>query len=237
MKRILIAVALICSGCTVPQGPVAGPPSGSGPVATRSSSAATASFGRSVSRIEPVAESMCRQRNPGQNRGCDFVFSVSNDPKLGANAFQTIGSDGRPRVTFTTALLRQMQNDDEVAFVLAHEVSHQIEQHLARVSAQQRLGAVLLGGLVASTGRVSASVAADFSNLGAFLGRRAYSKNFEFEADRLAVSITARAGYDPIKGAQPFARMETGSSGFLSTHPASSQRLRAIEQRAREIGA
>ncbi|MHA3913748.1 M48 family metallopeptidase [Halovulum sp. GXIMD14793] len=204
---------------------------------TRGSGSATASFNRAVARIEPVAETMCRQRYTNARRSqCDFAFRISQDPRLGENAFQSIGPDGRPRVTFTLSLLRALGNDDEVAFILGHEAAHHIEGHLARSATRSQLGALLLGGLVAASGNASDQAVRDAAGLGAELGRRSYSKNAELEADRLAVDITARSGYNPVRGAAPFNRIETGSSGFLSTHPPSSERYRAILRRVRELG-
>ncbi len=217
------------------------PPQGradTAPRIARSPAAAQASFSRAVARVEPVAESYCRERNPDfPARGCDFRFVITDDPRLGENAFQTLEETGRPRVTFTLALLRSLQNDDEVAFILGHEAGHQIARHIYQSSANQQIGALLLGGLLSATGQVSDASVQTAANIGGFLGGRAFSKDYELEADMLAVRIAARAGYDPVKGAAPFTRSETGSSAFLSTHPPSSQRYRTILAEAQRIGA
>ncbi len=227
-----LCLLVLLAGCEVVPVTSTGPaPAPTAAEVTRSSKAATNSFRRSVRRIEPIAERRCRAKNPDfRARSCDFRFAISNDPKLGRNAFQSIGRDGRPQVTFTLALLRVMRNDDEVAFVLAHEAGHQISRHLQKASAQQQLGAALLGGLLAASGNASEQSVRQAAGLGAFLGRRAYSKKFEFEADRQAVFISMEAGYDPLKGAQPFTRVETGTRQFLGTHPPSSDRLRRIQR-------
>lgn len=227
----LLGLTLLVTGCA----PVA-VPSAPTPV-VRGTSASEASFNRSVTRIEPVAESLCRQRlAPAAARDCDFVFQISTDPRLGENAFQSLRRDGRPQVTFTLALLQTLQNDDEVAFILGHETAHHIEGHLARSVTRSQLGALLLGGLVAATGGASDQAVRDAALLGAEVGRRTYSKPAELQADRLAVDITARAGYDPVRGAAPFNRVETGSGGLLSTHPPSDDRYRAVLRRAAELG-
>ncbi|QHQ35479.1 M48 family metalloprotease [Algicella marina] len=224
------AIVLLLAGCgEVVVGP-SPDPQRDAPEVARSARAAEASFRRAAGRIEPVAEQVCRTRNPDFGvRGCDYRFQMSTDPRLGQNAFQTIGEDGRPQVVFTLSLLQVMRNDDEVAFVLAHEAAHQVRRHVLRASAQQRLGATLLGTLAAASGTASDESVRAAAGFGAFLGRRAYSKQFEFEADALAVRIARAAGYDPIRGAAPFARFETGSNAFLATHPPSADRLARIE--------
>ena len=233
MRYLILLVMLLGASCTVATAP-SGPP----PEFVRSGDSAVAAYQRTVSRIEPVAQSLCRRENPDFPRiACDFDFRISNNPRLGLNAFQTIGRDGQPRVTFTLALLRTMQNDDEIAFILGHETAHQISRHIQQSVAQQQLGAVLLGGLISATGNATAGQVNQAANLGAAIGSRVYSKRFELEADVLATYITMQSGYDAIRGAAPFSRMETGSSGFLATHPPSRQRFETVQATAARIEA
>jgi predicted Zn-dependent protease len=233
MRFFLVIAALCVASCTV-----ATAPGGPAPDFVRSGEAATAAYRRTVARISPVAESVCRQQNPDYPPiACSFDFRVSTDPRLGLNAFQTIQRSGQPQVTFTLALLRTLENDDEVAFILGHETAHQTLRHILKSSAQQQLGAVLLGGLVASTGTATSADVNQAANLGAAIGSRVYSKRFELEADEVATYITMRAGYDPVLGAEPFSRMETGSSGFLATHPPSLQRFQIVRETAARIEA
>jgi predicted Zn-dependent protease len=160
------------------------------------------------------------------------------DPRVGPNAFQTIGRDGRPLIVFTSALLREAGSRDEVAFVLAHEAGHQIADHLTRVQRDQMLGALILGGLAAATGTATEQGMADAMDLGAFLGSRAYSQSYELEADVLGAYIAARAGYDPERGAQLFLRPALRNSGgpmLWSTHPPSAQRAQVVAETVREI--
>ena len=233
MKKLIALAALLLASCTVATGP-SGPP----PEFVRSGDNAVAAYRRTVARIEPVAQTLCRRENPDfRPIACDFDFGVTNDPSLGVNAFQTIGRNGQPRVTFTLALLRTLTNDDEIAFILGHETAHQIARHIEKSSAQQQLGAVLLGGLVAATGNATTADVNQAADFGAAIGRRVYSKRFELEADVIATFITMQSGYDPIAGAAPFTRIETGSSGFLATHPPSRQRLQTVQNTAARIEA
>ena len=61
--------------------------------------------------------------------------------------------------------------------------------------------------------------------LGAEVGARRYSKDFELEADALGTIITKRAGYDPLRGAEFFFRIPDPGDRFLGTHPPNGARL------------
>lgn len=193
-------------------------------VVRRSADAGIANY-RSVSRVvEPVAERVCREFSQGLPRSfCDFVILVDSDPRKRPNAFQSIGKDGRPTLTFTVSMLRTVKNNQEIAFILSHEAGHQIARHLLQRQRNVQAGALLGGLLIAGLGGdPQAGV-----DLGATIGSRAYSKEFETQADRLATHIAYRAGYDPLIGARAFARTG-GSNSLLSTHPPGPQRYQTV---------
>ncbi len=201
-------------------------------------------FRRVVARVEPVGESFCREEMPRAPQGhCDYTIVLETDPRMPPNAFQTRGKDGRPVVVVSTRLLEQMRSDDEIAFVLAHEMAHHVGDHLPRQQQSQMMGALILGGIVAAAGQaagapVSQEALRDAMDMGAFVGGRAYSQDYELEADWLGAFITARAGYNPERGAQIFARPALASSGgpvVLSSHPASPQRLALVARAGEEI--
>jgi len=199
-------------------------------------SRAVAEYRAVAPRIERAAEAFCREENPGRPpRHCDFELRLIDDPRLGANAFQTRRRDGRPVVAMTVQLLAETANADEIAFVLSHETGHHIADHLAKSQTQAMTGALVLGAL-ATLGNASEQVVADMMDLGASLGVRAYSQTYELEADMLGAYIAARAGYAPERGARVFTRSAlSGGGGLLSTHPASPQRLATVERVAGEI--
>lgn len=238
MRRFFLLICLLAAGCADTVILVDAPPdvqAGSFR-GMRSVSEAEASFYRARTQIEPVAENFCAQQNPDfPPIACDFTFNLVDDPRLGPNAYQTVNRNGQPQVVFTLALLRQLDNDDEVAFILGHEASHQIARHILKTAAQERIGAALLGGLVAASGNATSASVDRAAGLGALIGSRAYSKRFELEADVLATYIVDAAGYDPIVGAAPFTRIETGSSAFLATHPPSADRLGLVREVAAQI--
>jgi predicted Zn-dependent protease len=185
-------------------------------------------FNFAVSRIEPVAEQMCRQRGTQQN--CDFKIVVDDRPGQPVNAYQTLDRSGRPIIAFTVPLIADARSRDEIAFVMAHEAAHHIEGHIARQQQNAALGAVLLGTLAGAMGTVEKTAISTAQRLGASVGARTYSKDFELEADALGTRIAAAAGFDPLKGAQFFFRIPDPGDKFLGTHPANADRLRTVQR-------
>lgn len=223
-----VGVAFVLAGCAVSTGPTAVP---SGPAPSRAP-AGDSSFAGIVARVEPVAEDMCRKR--GTVRKCDFKIVLDDRPGMPANAFQTVDKNGRPILIVTKPLLAETRNIHEVAFVLGHEAAHHIQGHLVRTNQSAVQGAILAGIIVAASGGNTASIEAA-QDLGAAVGARAYSKNYELEADALGTVIAYRAGYDPVKGAEFFARIPDPGDRFLGSHPPNSDRQRVVREVAAQL--
>jgi predicted Zn-dependent protease len=64
--------------------------------------------------------------------------------------------------------------------------------------------------------------------LGASVGSRQYSKEYELEADALGAEIAFAAGYDPLRGAAYFDRIPDPGDRFLGTHPANARRKEVV---------
>ncbi|WP_372993067.1 M48 family metallopeptidase [Sulfitobacter sp.] len=189
----------------------------------------TRNFLRVLQTVEPVAERECRARTSGIN--CDFNIVVDDRPDQPANAYQTEDKAGRPVIAFTLALIADARNEDELAFVMGHEASHHIEGHIARQQQNAVAGAVIFAGLASLSGGDSSAVETA-QRLGAQVGARTYSKDFELEADALGTIITARAGYNPLRGAEFFTRIPDPGDRFLGTHPPNASRLDTVRRTA-----
>lgn len=192
------------------------------------------SFVAVMERLEPVAEAECIARNPRAN--CDFLIVVDDRPGMPPNAFQTLGRDGRPILAITVALLSEIANEDELAFVMAHEASHHIAGHLARQDENAILGATVFGHLAAQRAGATEASIRQAQRLGAELGARSYSKEFELEADALGTLVAARAGFDPLRGAEFFLRIPDPGNRFLGTHPSNAERIATVRRAAAAIG-
>ena len=225
MRGLLIA-ALALAGCApAPMVQMAAPPAGFEDAAR--------TFLEVAARVEPVAEQVCRERAP-EGLSCDFVIVVDDRPGVPINAFQFRGPDQRPVVGLTLPLIAEATSADELAFIIGHEASHHIAGHLER----QRVGAIQGAGAgrqLALERGADAATTEELVRLGAFVGARRFGPPFELEADALGTIIAARAGYDPVAGAEFFARLPDPGDRFLGTHPPNAARLDTVRRVAAEI--
>ncbi len=178
-----------------------------------------------VARMEPVAEDYCRRLSRISN--CDFRIVIDDRPGQPANAFQTLDDSGRPILAFTVALIRDARNRDELAFVMGHEAAHHIAGHIPRQQNTALAGAVLAGVLAQVSG-AGQDVVNSAQDLGATVGARRFSKDFELEADSLGSEIALVAGYDPMVGVAFFDRIPDPGDRFLGSHPANADRKRMV---------
>ncbi len=236
MRKLTLLCVLALAACDAPPqstGAPSGQPSGqaTGQSTKRTISTPTSSqlsqFKSVVASVEPVAERECNKRTKGIN--CDFRIVVDDRPGQPANAFQTVDKQGRPILAFNLALIADVRNRDELAFVMGHEASHHINGHLGRQKNNAMAGAILLGGLAAITGAGQGAVQSA-TDIGAGLGARTYSKDYELEADALGTIITRRAGYDPVRGAAFFTQIADPGDRFLGTHPPNAQRIETVRR-------
>jgi predicted Zn-dependent protease len=242
----VLAAGLTLSACVVPATTGPGPigtldkqPSG-GPVAAAppsglSAQQSIANFVSVVERVEPVAERICRER-ASRGTNCDLQIVVDPRTNLPPNAFQTVDRRGRPVVGFTLALIADARNTDEIAFVLGHEASHHIRGHIPKREESALAGALVAGVLAQSQGATPEAVRAA-QDLGAQVGARSYSREFELEADALGAEIAFVAGYDPVRGSGFFDRLPDPGDRFLGTHPPNGQRKAVVREVTARLGA
>jgi len=233
LRWLFLPIALILAGCVATVEEAAPRPSPTQQVApaqsfaTQPTRAQQQQFVTVINRMEPVVERECRQRAPQLN--CDFQIVVDDRPNQPPNAFQTLDRNGRPILAFNLALIASVRNEDELAFVVGHEAAHHIAGHLARQQQNATAGAIILGGLAAMTGASNAGVQTA-TDLGAAVGARSYSKEFELEADALGTVLTRRAGFNPVRGAEFFNRIPDPGDRFLGTHPPNAARMDIVRR-------
>ena len=227
---VVLLLGLGLAGCAPPPAPPGAPPApGAG---LPSPEVAARNFVAVVERVEPVAEALCRQEAPQLD--CDYRIVVDTRTDQPPNALHTIGPGGEPIIGFNIALIANVRNQDELAFILGHEAAHHIAGHIPRQRASALQGAVLAGALATLQGADAATIrrAQDF---GAAVGARRYSKDFELEADALGTVIAYRAGYDPARGAEYFARIPDPGNRFLGTHPPNAARVGTVQETLRRL--
>jgi len=191
--------------------------------------------------VNEIGQRIAAHSNDGSHR---FTFFVIEDPRI--NAFALPGG----YIGVHTGLIEASRNEDELAGVLAHEIAHVTQRHIARaIHANQRQGilttALMLGALVA--GVAGGSPDAMQAGMAVAQGTAAQSQiNFtrsnEYEADRIGISALAAAGYNPhgmasffeVMSRQQPASMEMRAPEFLRTHPVTTTRIAEARSRAQE---
>jgi predicted Zn-dependent protease len=222
----LAAVLLALAACAPPPPPQpARPLPAAAPAPTASPAAAVARFRSVVGQVQPVAQEVCKAQAPLRN--CDFVILVDTRPGEPINAFQTVDRAGRPVLIFTLALLTDARSADELAFVLGHEAGHHIAGHLDR-QRDTAVATAIIAGILAQAGGGGSLEVEVAQQVGAAVGARVFSQEFELEADAIGTVIAYRAGFDPERGAMLFTRLPDPGNRFLGSHPPSAARIETV---------
>jgi predicted Zn-dependent protease len=144
-------------------------------------------------------------------------------------------------------LLNITQQRDELASVLAHEMAHVTQRHIARriVGDTQSTALTIVGtvlGLIAASraGSVDLAQAAILGSQAAGIQAQLnFSRDMEREADRVGFGVMTAAGYRPLGMVRMFERMEqamhltdSGNYPYLRSHPLTTERIGEARQRA-----
>jgi beta-barrel assembly-enhancing protease len=163
-----------------------------------------------------------------------FTFDIVNDP--GVNAFSIPGG----HIYINSGLVAQADKADELAGVVAHEISHVVARHVIKqVETQQEIGAIgaiLLGQNPGGLQQLLAQVIA-----GGAMAR--FSRADEKEADDLGLQFMTKAGYDPhgmLDMFQKLLSLEKGGDSsvarFFADHPGTQDRINDISGRIAKMG-
>ena len=189
--------------------------------------------------LAEVGSRIAAQANEGDH---SFTFFAVNDERI--NAFALPGG----YIGIHTGLLEATRNEDELAGVLAHEVAHVTQRHIARaIHANSRQSilttAMMLGAMIlaAAGGGADAVQGAAAIAQGTAMQQINFTRINEYEADRVGISALADAGFDPYGMASFFEVMsrqtttspEMRAPEFLRTHPVTTARIAEARNRAR----
>jgi predicted Zn-dependent protease len=170
--------------------------------------------------------------------GMSFRFFAISDPSI--NAFAMPGG----YIGVHTGLILAAQSESELAGVLAHEIAHVTQRHIARQIFQSKklslasMVAMGLGLLAVRSNPQLATAAITTSQAGAVSAKLAFSRDFERESDRLGFEMMRRAGFDVRGMAVFFERLqqtaklyENNATQYLRTHPLSGERMSDMQNR------
>ena len=173
--------------------------------------------------------------------GYDYFFFAVRDPAL--NAFALPGGF----IAVHSALMLAAQNESELASVMAHEIGHVAQRHIARMIGNQKqdalipLASMILAALAARSSP-DLAMASMAGGQGLAIQRQLnFSRDAEREADRVGLQILREGGYDTSGMVGFFKRMQTATRAYsdavpayLRSHPLTTERIADIEARTRD---
>ena len=185
--------------------------------------------GPDVDMIRRVGE---RLKKVVDDPGFQWEFNLIESKQV--NAFCLPGG----KVAVYTGILPVTQNENGLAVVMGHEISHAIARHGAERMAQQKLlqlGTLAVGVSASSMDPVKRAAVMGALGVGAQFGiLLPFSRQQESEADYMGLIYLSRACFDPTEAPKLWERMSASSTGspseFTSTHPSHATRIHQFQQ-------
>lgn len=177
-----------------------------------------------------------------QETGQEFTFLIVDDPQI--NAFASPGGI----IAVNSGLMLAVGEEAELAAVIAHEIAHVTQRHLARLYARSddmslATGLAVLAAIVAAAYDTNLGQAALYGTLAA--GQQSqlnFTRANEQEADRAGIRTLAAAGFDPRAMAAFFDKLQrrtygadSGVTDYLRTHPVTTSRISDTAARADQM--
>lgn len=206
-------------------------------------------------RVQTIAKRLERKAGPlcthAEYSPCKFEVTYNSDDIVNAYAHENY------KITVFKGFLKYLKNDDEMAALIAHEMSHHLAKHNQETLQNAQTGAAVSGLLTAVLlGAANANnpyytsyqqqqdqqAISDMMELGAEIGAVSYSKEQEREADLIATYLLKHAGYN-LNRAQNLmyvmAKLDydeiEGHAALASTHPPTPERVVAWRNAINEI--
>ncbi len=164
---------------------------------------------------------------PGAADRIRFRIFVVRDYRLNAFAFPN------GAVYVHTGMLARMENEAQLAVLLAHEMTHATHRHAVRSYRDRKNKSAFLAGATAVAGNLGALL----GGLGTIASAYGYSRDLEREADAVGLGRAVEAGYDPREGPRLFAHLKkyleeekVQEAYFFSSHPRVAERVASYEE-------
>lgn len=195
-----------------------------------------------VIKNTPQAEAVRRvglKLSAASGKNFNWEFVLVEDKQV--NAFCLPGG----KIVFYSGIMPLLENDDEIATVMSHEIAHAVARHGAERMSQQtlvnaagNLAALILEGKSQQTKDAFYSAYGFGAAAGILLP---YSRKHEFEADYIGLILMKKSGYELNAAVNFWQKMKAMSErspktpNFLSTHPSDENRIKNIEKKIAEI--
>ena len=171
---------------------------------------------------------------PETYAGYHFLLMESDE----INAFAAPGG----LIFVSRGMIRCCRDEDDLAAVLAHEIGHvQLEHGIKSIKSSRLTGAVTT--VLMETGKslgsqelaaLSEAFEGSINDIAQKMINEGYAHSSEFQADKAAVTIMKRAGYNPNGLVNMLVEMKKnlkpGGKDFAKTHPAPDERIKMIKQ-------
>ncbi len=188
---------------------------------------------------EYISQIGWRLASNGSESPPPFNFYVIADPRI--NAFALPGA----HIGYNAGTILSVRSESELASVLAHEEAHVTQRHIARQQNDTEVAnlatwAAVLAAIIAGSANPNVVLGALSLGQGINYNRQvSYTRQNEFEADRVGIRTLAASGFDPNAMAGFFARLEqqtrlygTPLPEILQTHPVNTTRIAEASARA-----
>lgn len=185
-------------------------------------------------RMRPYADAA---NQTGETFNWQMNVIRSND----VNAF---AMPGGKMVVFTGIVNKLNLNDDEIAAIIGHEMTHALEEHSKKKAGQQIITntALKAGGAIiqSKTGLSSSTVELYKNTLGKYGLTLPFSRHQETRADIGGLRLMAQAGYNPEAAVNVWQKMNNvmgnnSATSLLSTHPSNDSRIASIKKMLPEV--
>jgi len=169
----------------------------------------------------------------------DIRMCVVEDESL--NAFATFGGS----IYIHTGIINASEDVSELAGVIAHEIGHVTARHLAQNARTRRntgvLAQIAAVAVAVVTGNPYLAQGGELlTGLSATAFLNSFTREFEAEADELAVETLINSGYDPEGMIRLFRTLKSQGGGggirFLQDHPTNDERISSVEKMIEEAG-
>ncbi len=168
----------------------------------------------------------------GNLKNFSWEFNLVKDTIV--NAFCMPGG----KVVFYEGILPKTKTADGLAVVMGHEIAHAVAKHSNERISQQMLasfGASITNAALSQKSAGTRSTINALYGIGAQIGViLPFSRQQEYEADRLGLIFMAMAGFDPNEGVAFWQRMSADKTGatfeFMSTHPSDANRIAKMKE-------